>query len=291
MTTRDRLRSHVHALEGERHPTRSPGALEAALRYCEDAFERSGLSPQRRPFTFGGGRHENLVATLPGDAPDLPGILVGAHVDTVAGTPGADDNASGVAGVLEVARALTGGPEWRPRARVELAVFTLEERQGLTYRVGSRRFVEDARGRGMRYGGALIFEMIGYRTDEPRSQRVPVPIRWMDIPRTGDFLACVGDRRSKDLVRTFVEAAAEASPDLGVVTLAVPFRGWIVPATRRSDNASFWSAGHPAVMLTDTADLRNPHYHRRTDRSDTLDYDFMADVVGAAAATVRRLAG
>lgn len=291
MTTSDRLRSHVHALEGERHPTRSPRALEAALRYCEDAFDRFGLPSERRSFAFRGGRHENLVATLAGDAPDLPRILVGAHVDTVAGTPGADDNASGVAGVLEVARALTGGRRWRPRAPVELVVFALEERQGLTYRVGSRRFVEDARERGMRYGGALILEMIGYRTDAPRSQRVPVPIRWMDIPRTGDFLACVGDEGSKALVRAFVEAAAEASPDLRVVTLTVPVRGWIVPAARRSDNASFWSAGYPALMLTDTADLRNPHYHRRTDRSDTLDYGFMADVVGATTETVRRLAG
>lgn len=284
----ERLRRHVRALEGERHPTRSPLEVAAALRYCERALDGAGLVVERRPFRFLGRRHENLVGTLPGRVPDRPRVLVGAHVDTVRGTPGADDNASGVAGLLEAARLLA---PTRPASTVEFVVFNLEERQGVTYRVGSRRWAAAARRRDTEYAGAFILEMIGYRTDEPDSQRVPAPIRWMDIPRTGNFLACVGDGGSRELVRTFREAAAEASPDLPIVTLAVPLRGWPVPATRRSDNASFWSEGYPSVMLTDTANLRNPHYHRPTDRSDTLDWDFMGEVTEAVVEAAARLAG
>jgi hypothetical protein len=113
----------------------------------------------------------------------------------------------------------------------------------------------------------------------------------MDLSRTGDFLAVVGDFGSRRLLRTFLEAAGRASPGLKIQHLSVPLWGWPVLATRRSDNASFWSSGFPALMLTDTADLRNPHYHRRTDRSDTLDYTFMAQVVDAAVETVRALGG
>jgi Zn-dependent M28 family amino/carboxypeptidase len=279
----------VEALEGERHPASSPRALEAALRYCEDVLAGLDLEPRRRPFSFRGRSHANLAATLAGTDPSAPRVLVGAHVDTVRGSPGADDNASGVAGLLEVAREVIAGG--RPRAAVDFVVFNLEERQGLTYRVGSRRWAADAASEGVRYAGALVFEMIGFRTGRAGSQRVPLPIRWMDLPRVGDFVACVGDGGSEELVGAFVGAAAAVAPGLRVVTLNVPLRGWLVPSTRRSDNASFWSRGYPAVMITDTADLRNPHYHRSTDRAETLDFDFAADVTAAAAETVRRIAG
>lgn len=289
----DRLRAHVARLEGERHPEASPEALEEALGYCE--AELAGRVPdvRRHAFEFLGATHHNVVATLEGADPGAPRVLVGAHVDTVKGTPGADDNASGVAGLLEVARLLAARRDlgWAPAASVELAVFNLEERQRLTYRVGSRRWVAERTAGGARYAGAFIFEMIGYRTTAEHSQQVPAPIRWMDIPRIGHFLACVGDGKSKGLVRTFVQAAEAAAPELDVVTLNVPLRGWPVLATRRSDNASFWSAGWPALMLTDTADLRNPHYHRRSDRIGTLDFDFMASVVEATVEAVVRVAG
>ena len=288
----DRLRAHVEALEGERHHESSPGALEAALGHASRELRALELAPHRVPFVFRGRRHENVVATLPGRDPDAPRLLVGAHVDTVRGTPGADDNASGVAGVLETARllaahALDAGP---PAAPVELALFTLEEQQGWTYRVGSRRFTRRARRRKVSYRGALILEMIGYRSRDAGSQEVPLPLRWKDIPSTGDFLACIGDGKSTDLMVAFREGASAASPALRVVTQRSPLRGWLVRATRRSDNASFWSEGYPALMLTDTANLRNPHYHRRSDRVATLDFDFMGDVTAAVAETVRSLA-
>jgi hypothetical protein len=282
-----RLAAHVRALEGERHPTGSPEALERAAAYVERELGALGLAARRAPFRFQGRDFPNVVAELAGADPGAPRVLVGAHFDTVRGTPGADDNASGVAGVLECARLLAG---WRGRATVELVGFNLEERQGWTYRVGSRRWAAGARARGVRYAGALVLEMIGFRSREPGSQTIPAPIRWMDLPRTGDYLAVVGDTRSRALLRAFLAEAGRAAPDLPVVSLHSPLRGWLVWATRRSDNASFWSNRYPALLLTDTANLRNPHYHGRGDRLDTLDLDFAAQVIDAVAACVRALA-
>lgn len=284
----DRLVRHVRALEGERHPDASPAALERALAYVGDNLAAEGWSVRREPFRFRGRDFANVVGERAGSDPAAPRVLVGAHVDTVRGTPGADDNASGVAGLLECARLLVGS---RLRATVELVGFNLEERQGWTYRVGSRRWTAGARRRGVRYRGALVLEMIGFRSGSEGSQSIPAPIRWMDLPRTGDFLAAVGDTRSGPLLRAFGESAAAAAPELPIVPLHSPLRGWLIWATRRSDNASFWSAGFPALMLTDTANLRNPHYHRATDRSATLDFEFTARVVDAVAECVRRLAG
>ncbi len=284
----DRLETHVRALEGERHPRTSPGALEDALRYAEDALSELGYGPDRLSFTHEGRVYENLLAGLPADDPDAPRVLIGAHVDTVRGSPGADDNASGVAAALECARLLRGS---RFRVPVELAVFNLEEQQGLTYRVGSRRFTSRARQEGVEYAAGLVFEMVGYTTPEGEAQRIPRLLRWKDIPDSGDWVAAVGDWKSKEAIRAFREGAAEAAPDLRVVTHRTPFRGWLVWQTRLSDNASFWSEGYPALMITDTAFLRNPHYHRPSDRAETLDYRFMARVVDATVATVERLAG
>ena len=277
-----RLRKHVEALEGERHWESSPRGLAGAITWVTSELRRLGWETHQEPFSFRGGRHQNVVAFPPWQDPGEPRILIGAHIDTVRGTPGADDNASGVAGVLEVAH-LWGTVT--PRLPVELAIWTLEERRGLTYRVGSRRHISVARRAGVRYIGALVLEMIGYCTHAPRSQRIPLPIRWMRLPRTGNFIAAIGDWQSKALLRRFAAAASRATPHLPVVALSVPFRGWSLPATRRSDNASFWSAGYPALMITDTADLRNPNYHRPGDTSSTLDYSFMAGIVDAVVAT------
>jgi Zn-dependent M28 family amino/carboxypeptidase len=258
--------------------------LDESFRYVTSELEAAGWEVRRQPFRFAGREHSNLLALLPGTDPGAPRALVGAHLDTRQGTPGADDNASGVAGVLEVARLLADA---RPKVPVELAVWDLEERTGWTYRVGSRRQVALARRAGVRYTGAFVLEMIGYRATAPATQRVPLPVRWMGLPTTGDFLAVIGDGDSRKLLGHFLGSSARAVPSLRVSHLTVPMRGWAVWATRRSDNASFWSNGFPALLLTDTADLRNPHYHRASDRSETLDYGFMADVVDAVVAALR----
>jgi Zn-dependent M28 family amino/carboxypeptidase len=281
------LAAHVRALEGERHPLSSPQALDRAFAYVEGALTALDLPVRRQPFRFQERDYHNVVAEIAGADPAAPRVLVGAHLDTVRGTPGADDNASGVAGLLECARLLAHA---RPRATIELVGFNLEERQGWTYRVGSRRWTAAARRARVRYRGALVLEMIGYRSRAAGSQVIPAPIRWMDLPRVGDFLAVVGDTRSRALLRAFLDAAGAAAPDLPLVPLHSPLRGWLVWATRRSDNASFWSRAYPALLVTDTANLRNPHYHRSTDRLATLDLGFAAQVTNAVAACVRRLA-
>ena len=281
-----RLAAHVRALEGERHPLTSPGALAAAADYIERELRAVGLVVERHPFSFAGETYINLAAVKPGSDPGRPRVLVGAHFDSVRGTPGADDNASGVAGVLETARLLAGE---RLAATVEFVAFNLEELQTWTYRVGSRRYAAAQRRAGIRYAGALVLEMLGYVS--PKRPSVPALLFWKKIPRTATFVAATGDGQSRGLLATFAAAAASAAPALPVVTLYSPLRGWLVPHTRRSDNASFWDNGYPSLMITDTAFLRNPHYHRRSDAATTLDFTFMADVVTAVAATVIAIAG
>lgn len=274
------------ALEGPRHRETAPRALDAAEDYVAGALETCGLPVERRPFVFRGIAYRNVVATRPGRHPGEPRILIGAHFDSVPGTPGADDNASGVAALLEIAR-LLAVPSLR--RTVELVGFNLEEPQGVTYRVGSRAFAADARRRGLTYAGALILEMVGYTDPAPGSQHVPAVLFWKRVPSTGTFLAATGDGRSARLLRTFAAASRAAVPDLDLVTFRSPFRGWLVPHTRLSDNASFWDRRYPALMLTDTAFLRNPYYHTGGDRLDTLDFGFMARVTDAVVAAVQRI--
>ena len=276
----------MEALEGERHPLTSPAALAAAADYIAASLASFGLRVERQPFEFHGATHRNIVGTIPGRYPEQPRVLVGAHYDTVPGSPGADDNASGAAALLEAARILAEGSLDRT---VQLVAFNLEEPQGYTYRVGSRQFAQAARRSEVRYAGTLVLEMVGYRDPAPRSQTVPPVLFWKRVPSTGTFLAAIGDFRSRRLLRTFVHAARAAAPDLELVTFRSPLRGWLVPETRLSDNASFWDDGYPALMLSDTAFLRNPHYHTATDRASTLDFDFMARVTDAVVATVRVL--
>lgn len=283
-----RLRNHVAALEGPRHRHTAPLALRAAEDYVARALDALGLPVSRLPFRFDGAEYRNVVAVKPGTRPNGPRILVGAHYDTVPGTPGADDNASGVAALLEAALLLASEPLG---CTVEFVGFNLEEPQGFRYRVGSDAYAAAARRRGMRYAGALILEMVGYTDSRPGSQSVPALLFWKGVPRTGTFLAATGDGGSARLLRTFAAAAEAAVPELPVVTFRSPMRGWLVLDTRLSDNASFWDQGYPALMLTDTAFLRNPHYHTAGDRLETLDFGFMGRVTDAVVASVRHLAG
>ena len=284
----ERLRRHVAALEGVRHPSAAPERHRAARDYIASELSTLGLSVDLAPFSFRGRTYHNVVGAVPGRDARRPSLLIGAHFDSTADTPGADDNASGVAALLECARTVASR---EPQARVEFVGFDLEELQTVTgrYRVGSQALARAKRARREALGGALILEMVGYRDPRPGTQIVP-PFLGIDVPRTGDFLAAVGDTRSRDLLEGFVSAARAAAPDLPLVPYATRLRGWLLPLTRLSDNASFWDARYPSLMLTDTAFLRNPHYHRVTDTSATLDYAFMAAVTEATAGALARLA-
>ncbi len=286
----ERLRSHVEALAGERHPLITPDALRRAEDYVADALAGLGLEVERPAFDFRGDRYRNVVGRLRGREPETHRLLLGAHFDCVPGSPGADDNASGIAALIESARLLAGEPF---RRTIEFVGFNLEEPQAgvQNHRIGSRAYARAAATAGIEYAGALVFEMVGYTDPRPGSQTAPWLLFWKDVPRTGTFLAAVGNWKAGRLLRAVRTAASTAAPGLRVVSHRAPFRGWLLPITRLSDHARFWDQGWPAAMLTDTAFLRNPHYHAAGDRPETLDYGFMARVVATAVETVRELEG
>lgn len=279
---RARLERDVRRLSVPRHPASSLAALKAAEDYVAAELEAAGLAVSRPPFAWAGREFHNVVGRREGSDPSRPWVIVGAHFDSTPHTPGADDNASAVAAMLEIAR-LTR--DWRTTATMEFVGFNLEEIQQLVppiYRVGSHAYARDLRRAGRRVAGAFVLEMVGYTGER---QMVPAAVTLVKkVPKTGDFLAAVGDGGSGHLLKAMERAADGVLP---LVTLTVPLKGWLVPDTRRSDNARFWDAGYPALMVTDTADLRNPHYHRETDTPDTLNYEFLAGVTEV----VRRAVG
>ena len=138
--------------------------------------------------------------------------------------------------------------------------------------------------------GAIVLECVGYARSEPGSQRTP-PHLPIAIPSVGDFLGVIGNEASRDLVAAIMSCGRVTVPSLKMIPLTVPGRGELLPDTRRSDHAAFWDQGLPAVMLTDTADFRNPHYHRPSDTIETLNLDFFSQMVPLLVATVARLAG
>ncbi|MGC1347697.1 MAG: M28 family peptidase [Methyloceanibacter sp.] len=214
-----------------------------------------------------------MLGTVPASAVASAYYVVGAHYDTVPSTPGADDNASAVAVLLELARRVQ---QRRLKAPVLFAAFTLEEPPAhLTGHQGSRIFVRNCRSRGDRVLGAIILEMVGYTA--PR-QYYPFLPRWPGYPGQGNFIGIIGNWRSLRFGRTVLRGFRK-NTDLSAESLFLPFNGWILPETRLSDHASFWDAGLPALMVTDTAFFRNPNYHLPSDTIDTLDFTFMAELV------------
>ncbi len=272
------IRRHVEALTalGPRDPGRGSAAA-GALRYLTDQLQ--GWGYEVTVHRYGGAPHEvNLVAPRPGTDPAAPVLEIGAHWDSVPGSPGADDNASGVAGVLEVARALSTMDGLRRGVR--FCLFGGEE-DGF---VGSTAHLDRA---GDTVDGAIILEMIGYRSGVPGSQRVPADLaRLVDAPTTGDFIAVVADPASAGYAAAF---AAGAPPELPVFTLTAP--GPVFADLYRSDHVPYWLSGRRAIQLTDTADYRNPHYHQPTDTLDTLDVEFAALVARAVTGAAATLAG
>jgi len=296
---------HLRALIGERHPTSSPTALRQAEDYLTEQFKVLGLEVSTHPFKALGDTYRNVIGTMrpqKGDSPHAEGgpspapLIVAAHYDTVEGSPGADDNASALAVLLEAARCLRDVPLSR---EVRFIAFSLEEEDLL----GSLAYVSSLKKDGHEIAGAIVLECVGYAKSEEGSQRKPPTGRgaswraWggrvqqmpVVVPTVGDFLAIVGNTASAALVAAVEGAAKERVPDLKTVALTVPGNGELLPDTRRSDHAAFWHYGYLAVMLTDTANFRNPHYHRSTDTLDTLNLEFMEKVAQAVTASVIRL--
>jgi Zn-dependent M28 family amino/carboxypeptidase len=272
---RGALREHVNALAvdiGPRTPS-SHDSLVRAANYIHSIFEDVGLSVSEQDYQYYDQRVTNVLATVPATARASTYYVVGAHYDTVPSTPGADDNASAVAVMLELARRLR---QARLKASILFAAFTLEEPPGyLTGHQGSRIFVRSCQSNGDNVLGAIILEMVGYTA--PR-QNYPFLPRWPGYPAQGNFIGVIGNWRSLRFGRSVVRGFRK-NRDLPVESLFLPFDGQILPETRLSDHASFWDAGLPAVMVTDTAFFRNPNYHLPSDTIDTLDFTFMAQLV------------
>jgi len=272
---RDALRRHVKALAVDIGP-RTPftgDSLERAATYIQSALVDSGQSVTKQTYHYLDRRVVNLIGTTGAAVGASYFYVVGAHYDTMPTTPGADDNASAVAVMLELARRVSNA---NLRAPVLFVAFTLEEPPAhFTRHQGSRVFVSHCRSSGDQVLGALILEMVGYTAQR---QHYPFIHRWPGYPAEGNFIGIIGNWRSRHFGNTVLRAF-RSNKHLPVESLFVPFNGWILPATRLSDHASFWDAGWPALMVTDTAFFRNPHYHLPSDTIDTLDFDFMAELV------------
>jgi Zn-dependent M28 family amino/carboxypeptidase len=282
----DNLRRHVEALAGrigERNVWR-PAALAEAAGYIRDCLAGQGHAVQTQSYTSQGVAVENLEVVLPGSRVAEEIVIAGAHYDSVVGSPAANDNGSGVAALLEIARLLAGAD--LPRS-VRLVAFVNEE-PPFFYgtEMGSRIYAERMLQRGEQVRAMLSLETIGYYTDAPASQRYPFPFRYF-YPDTGNFVGFVGNLGSRRLVREAVAAFRDAAafPSEGV---AAP--GWMT-GVHWSDHWSFWQAGFPAIMVTDTALFRYPHYHSRSDTPEKLDYTGLARVTHGLAAVIRSLAG
>jgi Zn-dependent M28 family amino/carboxypeptidase len=261
----DRLSAHLSEVVRTRDPAHDPAGHAYVKGHIGQELARYGTLT-RHPVEHLGVAGENLVLDLPGRQPG-GFILIGAHYDAVLGSPGADDNGSAVAVLLELARVFSSRPARRP---LRIVAFDLEEH----HRAGSRAYAHAVRQHREPLALMISLEMLGYRDHRPGSQRYPPGLRRF-YPDRGDFIGLIGNLRTLPVLRRLARTMREVVP---CEFLAVPFRGRLLPDTRRSDHASFWDLGYPGIMVTDTANLRNPHYHRASDRIETLDLAFLAGV-------------
>jgi aminopeptidase YwaD len=262
------LQRRLEQIVGERSPSSSPRRLALVEDYIEREFKSFGLEVESDPFLHSGRRYRNIVARGH-TATSAPLIILGAHFDSVPGSPGADDNASGVAVLLEGARILSG---LRLKHPVVYCAFNLEELN----MIGSTHFAKRLKSHGLKVAAMVSLEMLGYTDSRPGSQKYPAGLGWF-YPERGDFIGIIGNWRSASLLKSFAGAMRQV-PALPVETLTVLGNGFLVPQVRLSDHAPFWDLGYPALLLTDTAFMRNPHYHASSDTIDTLDLEFMSKV-------------
>jgi Zn-dependent M28 family amino/carboxypeptidase len=280
--TVDRLKRHLQVLTetiGERS-VRFPETLSRTAEYIKNFYQEIGLSSHSEPYDYRDFEVANVVAEVTYGSKPARRYLVGAHYDSVAGTVGADDNASAVAVQLEIARNLQTLCDQK---EIDLAVkfvsFALEEPPAYGTRfMGSRVYAKKARREQQKIDGMVCLEMVGYTCYAPGCQKYPFPLQFFGYPKEGNFIGLVGNFKSGEFAAAMLNAF-QKNPELPAVKLMVPFNGWILPSVRLSDHASFWDQGFKAVMVSDSAFYRNPHYHLASDKMETLDYNFMAELV------------
>ena len=257
-----------------------PENLNKTADYIHSHYEDVGIAVIREPYDYADFKVDNVVAEISSGPQPSRRYLLGAHYDSVSGTVGADDNASAIAVQLETARVLKALLD---QEGLDLAVtfvsFALEEppAYGTRY-MGSRIYAKKARKEQEKINGMICLEMVGYACYEPGCQHYPFPLGFFGYPKKGNYIGIVGNFKSGGFTNALFKAF-QKNPELPAIKLKIPLNGRILPAVRLSDHASFWDQGFKAVMITDTAFFRNPHYHRSSDTMEKLDYRFMAELV------------
>jgi Zn-dependent M28 family amino/carboxypeptidase len=253
----DTLLGHIQQLNFQRYTAKERSRTRS---YIINELQKLGWKPQLQKFPGG----VNVFAERQGTDTKTGAILVAAHYDTVAESPGSDDNASGVAVLLELARVFHSLPT--PR-NLELAFFDLEE-AGL---LGSKAFVAQANHL-KNLQGVIVMDMVGYACYTSGCQQYLTGLPVTPPSDKGDFLVAIGDTENLPLLKAFHDSGSKTLPD--VLKLPIPLKGLLTPDTLRSDHAPFWYQGIGAVLVTDTANLRTPHYHQPTDTPDNIERSF-----------------
>jgi Zn-dependent M28 family amino/carboxypeptidase len=279
----DNLRRHVAAVASREHNLFKPAELEASARYVERTLAELGYCVGAQRYPAGPGEVRNLEVEVPGGTRRDEIVLVGAHYDSVSGAPGANDNGSGVAAVLELARLFKDA---KPSRTLRFVAFVNEEPP--FYRgdaMGSRQYVRRSKARGEKIVAMFSLETIGWYSDQPGSQHYPFPLSFF-YPSTGNFLAFVSNLASRPLLHEVIASfrRGAAFPSEGVAAPA------FIPGVDWSDHWPFWQEGYPALMVTDTALYRYPHYHTERDTPDKVDYERLARVVTGLHKMLRDLA-
>ena len=278
----DRVRQHVVAIASRPHNIGHPEELERSARYIEAALAGYGYAVQRQPFTADGQQVRNLEAVIEPAAGDAETLVIGAHYDSCCGAPGANDNGSGTAAVIELAR-LLADLRGRTALRIRLVLFVNEEPPYFkTPSMGSLVYAKRLRKSGERVMGMISLETIGYYSHRENSQHYPPPLGLL-YPKKGNFIAFVGLTSSRSFVRRTVGAFRREAAFPSVGGTAPGF----VAGIDWSDHWSFEQVGIPALMVTDSAPFRYPYYHSSEDTPDKLDYERLARVVSGLERVVR----
>jgi Zn-dependent M28 family amino/carboxypeptidase len=268
MISTENLKGHVRNIHFDRGPYQGYQKLEQAAQYIEKEFLKAGLEVREDHFQWEGKSYKNIVAEKRGITSPHRVLIVGAHYDTVPGSPGADDNASAIALLLEVTRNIQAVPL---ESTVRLVAFSLEEYDF----AGSAHYADSLSKGGEEILGMISVEMVGFTG--PR-QDYPPYLNRKHYPNVGDFIAIIGNERSKELLEKVCQSFKTNIPELPLEFLVVPGNGEGMDEVRLSDHSPFWDKGVSALMITDTGFLRNPNYHLSSDRIETLDFGFMQKV-------------
>jgi len=250
------------------------GKLGLAADFIEKNFASFGCITEKQAFSYRRNTYYNIWTEVKGTgAPDDGIIVIGAHYDSAVGTPGADDNASGVAGMLELARLTAENPLKR---MVRFVAFTLEEPPAfMTRHMGSYAYAKGLRDEGVKVHGMISLEMLGYFCSHEGCQLYPASLFSLFYPGRGDFISFVGNLSSRAFTREVEKAFREVSP-FPIESLSAPA---FIPGVDFSDHRNFWKFGYPAFMITDTAFYRNPNYHSPGDTAETLNYQKSAELI------------